>query len=140
MDQTIPALSLRQPWAWAILYAGKRIENRTWATSYRGRIRLHAAKTWDDEGYIWLLNEGGCDTFLPAAEDPIWFPRGAYVGEVTVADCYSVDWPDADIPEGQEIWEFGPVCWVLKDPIAYASPIPGRGYPGLYYPDRFKHR
>ena len=30
MDQgkTVKALSIRQPWAWLILYAGKDIENR----------------------------------------------------------------------------------------------------------------
>ena len=29
-------LSIRQPWAWAIIHAGKDIENRCWPTSYRG--------------------------------------------------------------------------------------------------------
>lgn len=40
------ALSIRQPWAWAILHAGKRIENRDWrgAPAYRGPILIHAAK------------------------------------------------------------------------------------------------
>lgn len=27
------ALSIRQPWAWAILHAGKDIENRDWHTA-----------------------------------------------------------------------------------------------------------
>jgi hypothetical protein len=40
----VKALSGRQPWWWAILHAGKRIENRVWNTSYRGPILLHAAK------------------------------------------------------------------------------------------------
>lgn len=40
------ALSIRQPWAWAILNAGKRIENRDWRgpPSYRGPLLIHAAK------------------------------------------------------------------------------------------------
>ncbi len=48
------ALSLRQPWAWAIARAGKRLENRTWV-SLRGGIKsvpvagqhiaIHASKT-----------------------------------------------------------------------------------------------
>ncbi len=40
------ALSIRQPWAWAILHAGKRIENRDWraAPSYRGPLLIHASK------------------------------------------------------------------------------------------------
>lgn len=41
-----PALSLRQPWAFAVLHLGKRIENRTsWRScKYRGPIWIHAAK------------------------------------------------------------------------------------------------
>ena len=39
------ALSIRQPWADAILYGGKRVENRNWAGSkFRGRCLIHAAK------------------------------------------------------------------------------------------------
>ncbi len=41
------ALSFTQPWLWAILHGGKRIENRVaWkGCSYRGPILLHAAKS-----------------------------------------------------------------------------------------------
>ena len=39
-----PALSVRQPWAWALLYGGKTIENRKWTTHYRGRIWIHASE------------------------------------------------------------------------------------------------
>ena len=38
------ALSIRQPWAWLILNAGKDIENRSWYTSVRGRVLIHASK------------------------------------------------------------------------------------------------
>lgn len=40
------ALSIRQPFAWAILHAGKRIENRDWGSAFRGPILLHASKWW----------------------------------------------------------------------------------------------
>jgi len=42
------ALSLSRPWAWAMFH-GKDIENRTWPTSYRGRIIIHAALSWNKE-------------------------------------------------------------------------------------------
>jgi hypothetical protein len=40
------ALSIRQPWAWAILHAGKDIENRDWkpgnpARRFRGSFLIH---------------------------------------------------------------------------------------------------
>lgn len=30
----IPVLTIRQPWAWAIVSGGKDVENRTWATAH----------------------------------------------------------------------------------------------------------
>jgi hypothetical protein len=138
MDPTIPALSLRQPWLWAILHAGKRIENRTWATKYRGRIRLHAAKTWDAEGEEFLLKTLG---FCGCPSESVLQDRGeigAYLGEVTVVNCGTLLLAYAEPEQGR--WAFGPWCWVLKDPIAYPEPIPGRGYPGLYRPERFEQR
>jgi hypothetical protein len=38
-----PALSLRQPWAWAVVHGGKDIENRVWSTKFRGEFLIHAA-------------------------------------------------------------------------------------------------
>lgn len=40
------ALAIRQPWAYAVLHLGKRVENRDWAgCAYRGPVLLHASKT-----------------------------------------------------------------------------------------------
>ncbi|RPF31537.1 ASCH domain-containing protein [Streptomyces sp. TLI_185] len=36
------ALTLWQPWASCIAYGTKRIENRRWATDYRGWLLIHA--------------------------------------------------------------------------------------------------
>lgn len=44
MSGRIMCLSIRQPWAWAILHAGKDIENRDWATRFRGPFLVHAGK------------------------------------------------------------------------------------------------
>lgn len=38
------ALSLWQPWATLIANGAKQIETRSWSTSYRGPILIHAAK------------------------------------------------------------------------------------------------
>jgi hypothetical protein len=37
-------LSIRQPWAGLIVAGIKDIENRSWSTSYRGPILIHAGK------------------------------------------------------------------------------------------------
>ena len=42
------AISVRQPWAWAIVHGGKDIENRDWKASnpglrFRGAVAIHAS-------------------------------------------------------------------------------------------------
>lgn len=46
---TIKALSIWQPWASLVAAGVKRHETRHRATSYRGPVAIHAAKTIDDE-------------------------------------------------------------------------------------------
>lgn len=43
----LPAVTVRQPHAWAIAYAGKPVENRTRACHYRGPLAIHAGLTVD---------------------------------------------------------------------------------------------
>lgn len=111
------ALSLRQPWVWAILFCGKDVENRTWRSARRGRIILHASQTFDETGLRYLTATG--------FDVPDGLPTGAYVGEVTITGCQPV--AACDSP-----WAFGPWCYTLERPVPYASPIPGRGRLGFY--------
>lgn len=43
-------LTVRQPWAWALIHAGKDVENRSRniAGAYRGLVAIHAGLTDDD--------------------------------------------------------------------------------------------
>lgn len=53
-----PVISIRQPWAWAILHAGKDVENRSWPLprKFMGReVLIHAGKRIDREDVIHLL-------------------------------------------------------------------------------------
>ena len=38
------AISIQQPWAWAIVNGFKPVENRTWRTNYTGQLLIHAGK------------------------------------------------------------------------------------------------
>lgn len=40
------AITLTQPWATLVAIGAKRIETRSWPTSYRGPLAIHAAKGW----------------------------------------------------------------------------------------------
>jgi hypothetical protein len=58
----VKALSLRQPWAWLVVHAGKNIENRVWRSHYRGEFLIHAAKGMTSleysEAYLFLQRRG----------------------------------------------------------------------------------
>lgn len=59
-NRPLYALSLQEPWWWAILNAGKDIENRRWpfpwGVNLPQRIVIHTSKTVDERGLV-LLHE-----------------------------------------------------------------------------------
>ncbi len=77
------ALSIRQPWAWAILHAGKNIENRTWNTMFRGDFLIHAGAALDKAAYQLMRLYPIPGVVLPKAED---LPRGGIVGKAYLID------------------------------------------------------
>ena len=81
------ALSIRQPWAWLILNAGKDIENRDWHHALRGRILIHASKGMTRNEYRNggdMLAEVNFRVLLP---EPETLERGGIVGSVEIVDC-----------------------------------------------------
>jgi len=113
-------LSIRQPFAWAILAGRKKVENRTWNTEYRGTVYLHAGKAFDREGLEWITEELG----LRVPKD---LPMGAIVGVCTLRDVLTRD-PKHVYGD----WFGGPYGFVLSRPRALARPIPLLGNLGLY--------
>jgi hypothetical protein len=104
-------LTVRQPWASAIIYAGKDVENRSWSTRYRGRLYIHAGMALEP------------DDVLPPGT-PV--PRGAVIGYATLTDC---------VRDSASQWaESGIWHWLLTDPVPLAEPIPARGKQGLWEP------
>jgi hypothetical protein len=118
------ALSVRQPWAWAIIYAGKDIENRSWQAvnhglRQRGRIAIHAAKSMTREEYEEASDfMNSIHIACPGAAD---LPRGGIIGSVDVVDV---------VTDSDSDWFFGPRGLVLRDPkpCDFISAIGARGY------------
>jgi hypothetical protein len=100
------AISIRQPWAWAILHAGKDIENRSWSTPYRGELAVHATQI--DSGWSFPVKH-------PSERDLI---LGAVVGLVEIVDVTR---------RSSSPWFTGPYGFVLRNPRALARPIPCPG-------------
>jgi hypothetical protein len=113
----VKALSIRQPWAWLILNAGKDIENRDWPTSFRGRFLIHAGKGMTRDEY-----QNGMDT-LNEIDDLLLMPpfeslaRGGIVGAAVLVDC---------VRKSESPWFFGRYGFELRD----AMPLPFRPYKG----------
>lgn len=87
LEPNVRVLSGRQPWWWAILEAGKDVENRVWTTSYRGPIVLHAAsgctaKEWDFA--IGFMKEHGLLEGEPPPRTTV--PYGGVCGVARIVD------------------------------------------------------
>ena len=116
------ALTIKQPWAWAIIMGHKDIENRKSWTNVRGTILIHAGKQFDPLGFQSLWEEGLISK-LP--KPPL--PQGAILGTVTIADCikgYDSEWAE------RGYWQ-----WVLRDPREFRSPIECTGAQGFFTPE-----
>ena len=66
VGQAVPAISLRQPWAAAVAYWGKDVENRSnWPFKHRGPLIIQASATKpyidDFELFLKLAREDGAE-------------------------------------------------------------------------------
>jgi len=100
-------LSVKQPWAYLICSGQKDVENRNWATSYRGRIMIHASKTIDVNANYQFDGLLGC-----------------IIGEVDIIDIvdnFISKWAEENKKH-----------WILSNPVLYKKPIPCKGKIGLW--------
>lgn len=103
------ALSVRQPWAWAIVHAGKNIENRSWQAvnhglNVRGPICIHASKgmaKYEYEGAREMMAKIGVE-----CPPPHKLQRGGIIGHVKVVGV---------VREHTSPWFVGPRGLVLED-------------------------
>jgi len=111
----IKTISIKQPWAWAILN-GKPVENRSWASHYTGTLYIHASKTFDFNGYGWILSmiwSGNRKPLrlkakLPRKDE---FKLGGIIGKVNMVDC---------VKSHPSPWFFGEYGFVFDNP----KPLP----------------
>ena len=109
------ALSIKQPWAAAIIYGGKDIENRTWNTKLRGTFAVHAGAGCDTKApqYVW-------DIF-----DKHFSDKEAYGGIIGTVDLVDV------VTESDSMWWIGPKGFILTNPRPVDF-IPMKGRLGFF--------
>lgn len=126
---TMRALSIRQPWAWAILTAGKDVENRSWPhrPHHQGPLLIHAGKARPTRAMRELVGS------LAGAMPPEVLPFGAYVGACIVDRAHHAD----DCRLSCSRWA-EPGVWHLPilDPRPL-GPIKAGGQLGFWQPSMF---
>ena len=97
------ALSLRQPWAWLVVNGYKDIENRSWRTTHRGPLLIHASLTKTTlQADLRRVKE---DYGIVVPEN---LEFGGVVGVVDVVDC---------LKKSGSRWHFrGSWGWVIANP------------------------
>lgn len=109
---SLVALSVRQPWAHAIIHSGKDIENRTRCHRHRGLTLIHASAGMTQDEYV-MAQQFVTERIPLVGQLPGFaeLERGGIIGAVDLVDC--VD--DSDSP-----WWMGPRGYVCANP----RPIP----------------
>lgn len=123
------ALSLTQPWATAIIIGRKQIETRSWQTSFRGQIAIHAAKGFP----AWAKEFASVEHALQRL--PSRFPLGAIIGVAKIQDIRSTYELKLTISAIEKIYgdySDGRFGWLLSDVIALPEPIPCKGALSLW--------
>lgn len=127
----IKTITIDALWAWAILHAGKRVENRSWSTSHRGKLAIHAGATRKRDAAT--RKELRAMGIVPPTDEEIEHWRGAIVGVVDLVAVFTAadlrcDLFASEFAAQQAQWISGPQCWVLDHVKALPSPIamPGK--------------
>lgn len=149
------ALSLTQPWATLVAIGAKRLETRSWSTSYRGRIAIHASKGFPTEArrlvridpFARALRQGGHRECM--VDD---LPRGAILATVDLVDVQPIHghglpaaWREELNPTGEfesdldEVafgdYRSGRFAWRLENVRKLVDPVPVKGRLGVWWVD-----
>ena len=124
-------LSIKQPWASLIAHGIKDIENRTWATKYRGTIYIHAS---GKPAFTGSYKENLPSEFWDSlSEKEKWAAidsfqhRGAIIGKVDIVDCvinHGSIWAEKTNDFLVDMGYKKPIYnWVLANPVLFEEPI-----------------
>ncbi len=118
------ALSIRPVWAWAIIHAGKDVENRPRACNYRGRFLVHASLDATKEDFEKAIGMFAAESDLGTLPSEDEFAVGGIIGSVElcrVSDACDSPW-----------FEPGSIAWLLRNPRPLHF-LPCRGYRNWFH-------
>lgn len=127
----IKALTIKQPWAWAIAAGHKDVENRSWTTPYRGPLAIHAGKSFEPDDIAIcqsvLIELGVIESAAERVGDRHLLATGAVVAVVDLVDVCT------DLRCRCSVWAgVGQKHWRLANVRALEVPVPVRGRQELW--------
>ena len=128
------AITVYQPYAYAIIAGLKQYETRPRKTHIRGRVAVHAGRL--DEVHA-TKHLSGNDFWALMAEigGKTDLPRGAVLGTVEIVDCVPVEEIVHTLSERERLlgdYSPGRFAWVLRNPVAFSAPVPAKGKQGWW--------
>jgi hypothetical protein len=134
MPDPIPALTLWQPWASLIAIGVKPFETRSWPTSHRGRLAIHAGT--DRRGLALCRGEPGIEAALAAAGLTLdALPLGRILAVADLVQCWRAEAILADdLADPFGDYSPGRWAWHLHRIRPLHEPIPCTGRQRLWTP------
>lgn len=117
-------ISMTQPWAQALFLGLKRFETRSWGTSYRGPLLIHAAKGFP------AYARNFASTELALGRGSRRMVRGAILGKVDLVNIFRTEDVEQEITAIERLYgDFTPgrYAWETTNPILLPEPIPYKG-------------
>ncbi len=146
-------LTLWQPWASLIIEDKKHFETRSWATSYRGPLGIHASQkqpsklTLDRSAIECFIKAGMIDKlpenrtfngeYMTNWKDDL--ELGVILGHINLVDCIRITeaysaYVKKYMPNEYAFGDYTPGrwAWALSDPVKLPVQIPAKGMQRLW--------
>lgn len=139
-------LSLTQPWASLVAIGAKTYETRSWSTSYRGQLAIHAAKRfpkWAKDlshkdpfrsALVRGVERGGIALAHPHQAILHALPLGAIIATCNLVDVKRITATNAPDEPERSFGDYTPgrYMWLLEDVQPLETPVPAKGALSLW--------
>lgn len=134
-------LSLWQPWATLVVTGKKKYECRSWKTTYRGPLLIHASAHLPNKKEKAFFSQA--DFFRDCIQNMDQLPYGSIIGKVFLKDIFSTEWvvqnlealdPYHNWPQELAFDDYGPqrFAWRLENARTFDFVLPVKGSLGLW--------
>ncbi len=132
------ALTLTQPWATLVAIGAKTIETRSWSTSYRGPVAIHAAKGFPKWARAFTMEPVCYEAVRYANQRPAdllaAYPLGVVLATARLVNVLPTEKINGISAQEEAFGDYSPCrfAWFLEDVKELDKPVPAKGALGLW--------